>query len=279
MKKFWVGLLFACFAVNLSALAPEVKYFYTTYMSNILNGKDNSSLCEEYLSKGLIAKLDRVGKATNMDQIIRAQDASADAIETLRVKELGDNWYMVTYSWYKEKPEWYSGDNEPIQIPVKAIIKEGKCQIVYITPSWNRTMFGDELLYCKQDLDLTIDHSSGLNFIKSFYDKYLSIYYSMSENLEPVLSSLRSEHLTQNAQLQFKKQEDIWLLDTFSGYDLLIDNFDFDYIWKNSIEIIQTDDNLYEFSYILGATNYKVTISISLTYIDGTYNINSITKE
>lgn len=279
MKKFLVGLLLICFGVNLSASTPGVKYFYTTYMRNILEGKDNSALCEAYLSKGLIEKLDRVGKATNMDQIIRAQDVSTDAIETLRVKELGNDWYMVTYSWYKEKPDWYSGDNEPICIPLKAISKDGKCQIIYITPSWNRTMFGDHLLYSGQNLDFPIDYSSGQNFVKSFYNKYLSIYYSMGENIESDLFSLRSRHLTQNAQSQFKKQENIWLWDTYSGYDLLIDNFDFDYIWKNSIEIIQTGDDLYEFSYILGATDYKTTISLSLSLIDGNYKIDSITKK
>ena len=102
------------------------------------------------------------------------------------------------------------------------------------------------------------------------------IIYNMKENLETAVSSLRSEYLTQNGKSQFKSKRNIYLQDGYDGYDLLIDNFDFDYTWRNSIEINHIKDNMYEFSYTVA--KYKVRIQITLSVTNGIYQIDSIAR-
>ena len=67
------------------------------------------------LTKGLIEKLDRVRTATGCDPIIRAQDVSDDVLETLTVKHLNGNWYMVSYTWGKGS-EFESTQNIPLRV-------------------------------------------------------------------------------------------------------------------------------------------------------------------
>lgn len=277
MKRFLLFvLLLIHFMFDAQACILEIKYFYTTYMSNILENKDNSELCKSFMSGGLIEKMKRVSASTDCDAIIRAQDVNKNAIKTLKVKELGNDWYMVTYSLYDKIPEWYKGSTEPTCIPIKAVHKEGKCLIVYITPIWNNCMYGDELICNYNNCESVIDTSSAINFIKSFYNEYISSFYNMKENLETAVSSLRSEYLTQNGKSQFKSKRNIYLQDGYDGYDLLIDNFDFDYTWRNSIEINHIKDNMYEFSYTVA--KYKVRIQITLSVTNGIYQIDSIAR-
>lgn len=69
-------------------------------MANILNvDSTNETLCRKYLTEEMAAKLQRMRNATGGDPIIRAQDMNSDAIKTLNVREIADDWYMVSYLW------------------------------------------------------------------------------------------------------------------------------------------------------------------------------------
>lgn len=51
MKRFLLFvLLLIHFMFDAQACILEIKYFYTTYMSNILENKDNSELCKSFMS-------------------------------------------------------------------------------------------------------------------------------------------------------------------------------------------------------------------------------------
>ena len=101
-------------------------------------------------------------------------------------------------------------------------------------------MYGDELICNYNNCESVID---------------------MKENLETAVSSLlRSEYLTQNGKSQFKSKRNIYLQDGYDGYDLLIDNFDFDYTWRNTV------------------AKYKVRIQITLSVTNGIYQIDSIAR-
>ncbi len=108
-------------------VANGVHEFYFVYMRNFLKGKDNSDLCRTHMSDELISQLRERTVATGADAVIHAQDMNDDAIETLKVEPVGDDWYLVKYFWNRNKPESVT------TIRVKAVRDEiGVCKILEI---------------------------------------------------------------------------------------------------------------------------------------------------
>ena len=220
------------------------------------------------LTKGLIEKLDRVRTATGCDPIIRAQDVSDDVLETLTVKHLNGNWYMVSYTWGKGS-EFESTQN----IPLRVAKIDGQYMIDYITPIWNGSLYGDSLL-CDNPVIPAINTSEPLSFLKTFYDAYTLKYCSMPEGLASQLASLRTEYLTPNALKQFDEVEKKeFLEDNGHGYDLLILDFDFDNLSRPSIKITPINEDTYQVS---SAENK--TLKIKVIKKGQEYRIDSITK-
>lgn len=100
-KLLFISVLWlCCSAICSGACIDEIKTFYTNYMTNILNvDSTNETLCKKYLTEEMAAKLQRMRNATGGDPIIRAQDMNSDAIKTLNVREIADDWYVVSYLW------------------------------------------------------------------------------------------------------------------------------------------------------------------------------------
>lgn len=258
MKKVTaVLLLLCCNYVCIGACSTTTKEFYRSYLNNFLqDDSKNVVLCEIYLTEELIYKVDRLTSATGADPIIRGQDATKDAIETLSVEELGDDWYLVKYLFRK-------GDkNTLVEIPLKAQNVNGKCKITYITPIWNDSQYGDKLLTCQGKGSNKIDQTSELQFIKSFYNAYISQYCAMPKDLSSKLSSLRQHYLSPAALAQFKSAESENLKDGLAGYDMLIDNFDFDCLWYWSLEITHLNGSNYQITYNTGNQIHKTVITI-----------------
>lgn len=88
------------------------------------------------------------------------------------------------------------------------------------------------------------------------------------------LSALRLSNLSQTALEQFKKVELEKLDDGLNGYDLLINNFDFDCIWCKSFKFLQLSNDNYQITYQVGVKIHKINIKIK--YQDGRYLINNI---
>lgn len=258
MKKDITLLILLCLnSVCIVACPERIKEFYTTYLTNVLQDDfKNTDLCKAYLTEGLIEKVDRLINATGIDPILRAQDTNRDAIETLSVEELTNDWYLVKYFWKK-------GDaNSIIEIPLKAQDVNGVCKITYITPIWNKLQYGDELLTCKDGKIGKIDQTSPLSFLKSFYNAYVSEYCDMPEGLNAKLSSLRSRYLSNKALEQFKNAESENLKDGLAGYDRLIDNFDFDCLWCKTIQFTHLNGDDYQMTYQVAKKTYKVGITL-----------------
>lgn len=97
MKRrfIFISVLLFCFSTVCSgACIDEIKTFYASYMTNILNvDSTNEALCRKYLTEELAAKLQRMRNATGGDPIIRAQDMNSDAIKTLNVREIAELVY------------------------------------------------------------------------------------------------------------------------------------------------------------------------------------------
>lgn len=108
-KLLFISVLWlCCSAICSGACIDEVRTFYTNYMTNLLNvDSHNEAPCKKYLTEELAAKLQRMVYATGSNPIIRAQDVNSDAIKTLNVREIADDWYMVSYLWdEKIVPVW-----------------------------------------------------------------------------------------------------------------------------------------------------------------------------
>lgn len=104
-------------------IANAIKSFYIAYATNVEQGKSNDSLMRLYMTAELISDIERIRSTNLYDPIIRAQDFDRNAIKTIQVNHTVDDWYMVSYSGYK---------NKNTIIPIRATSKNKKI-IYYIT--------------------------------------------------------------------------------------------------------------------------------------------------
>lgn len=213
-------------------------------------------------------KLRRVSVVTGADAVIRGQDVNEDAMRTLSVLDLDKGWHIVGYRWDEDRSE------TEIRIPVKSTEKGDS--IAYIVPIWNGEQYGDELIYKGNGRINVVDNTTCMEFVETFYHKYLSIYYSMLGNIEKELSDLRSEYLTDNALAQFHEAAAINAGDGYSGYDMLVSNCDFDYSWDRSVRITREANNTYKFTYDTGSTTKSLILLVEK--INGRFRIGSIVK-
>lgn len=265
MKKIFLCLVLIILSFTSNADVAYIKEFYVNYMKNYTKGIDNYELCRSYMTSGLLERIPRLIYATGIDPVIRSQDINDDCVNSLSINDLGNDWYLVQYYWDEDNKDTI------IQIPIRITTNADKCKICYITPIWHKDRYGEDLIY--KDLHITgIDHSSGLDFLKSFYVNYISIYCKMGANVENDLHELRSIFMTNRAISQFKMARSHFQEDGCNGYDMLIDNYDFDSLWLNSISIIE-GKNGYIFSYKIENRSFKVDISILND--NGIYKIDS----
>jgi hypothetical protein len=245
-----------------------IETFYMAYTTNILSGiSSNDLLVRKFLTKRLTGKIDRIRTATGSDPIIRAQDFREEAIETLKVKHLDGNWYMVSYDWAVDN------NMNHTDIPLRITATNGQYMIDYITPEWNGTLYGDSLL-CDDYPEQKIDESTPLSLVRTFYKTYTSVYCSMQGDLNYKIAELRSNHLTNNALSQFDEYTNEYTRDGYKGYDLLINYFDFDCMWVPSMKFTQLDENTCQMCY----TKWDDVTTITLKVIkqDKEYRIDGI---
>jgi hypothetical protein len=252
----------------------EIRNFYAAYTAVLLS--DNSSpdsLMKKYLTKRLIEKTGRMRTATGADPVIRAQDFTESARNTLDINYLNENWFMVGYSY-----SWHGGkDTLHTNIPLRVTQADGRYLIDYITPIWNGSLYGDSLLF-DHPVPQTIDASAPLPFLKTFYAAYTMEYCNMPEYLMPRLVALQKKYLTPNALVQFEAAANEYSLDGSIGYDLLIDYFDFDRLWLPSVKFTLLDnEDTCQMCYMRGET--LCTIKLQVTRQGKQYQIDSVIKE
>lgn len=265
MKNIFLCMALTILSFTSYADVTHIKAFYIDYMTNLSKGIDNYELCKSNMTNGLLERIPRLVYAAGIDPVIRLQDINDNCIKSLVVEELGNNWYLVQYYWDENKKD------SIIQIPVKTTNNTDSCKICYITPIWHNEKYGEDLIY--KDTNTTeIDYSSGLNFIKSFYINYIAINCEMEANTETNLHKLRSTFMTTKAISQFEKARAYFEGDGCYGYDMLIDNYDFDLLWLNSINIIK-DSCGYTLSY--KAANKIFKVAFSVINDNGIYKIDS----
>ena len=252
----------------------EIRNFYGAYTADLLS--DNSSpdsLMKKYLTKRLIEKVGRMRTATGADPIVRAQDFTESSRNTLDIKYLDENWYLVGYRYSSRG----SQDTVHTNIPLRVTKTDGRYMIDYITPVWNGSLYGDSLLF-DHPVPQAIDASAPLLLLKTFYAAYTMEYCSMPEDLMPRLEALRKKYLTPNALSQFEAAANESKQDGQVGYDLLIDYFDFDRLWLPSVKFTQLEDeDTYQMCYTRGET--PCAIELKVIEQGKEYRIDSIIKE
>lgn len=246
-----------------------LREFYCACLSS--HFKTNGQFYAKYMTEAMLEKVQRMNAEVDANSIIRAQDVPEDSCATLEIKPLENNWYMVSY---------FSGKGGPYEekhdIPVKVIQENGRCQIGYITPYSQEQAYGDSLWYSK-DVFPTVDRSTPLAFIKSFYDLYTAKYGSLLPDLQQELAAIRMEYLTSKARKQFAKAEEFSLADCGGkGYDLLIGRFDFLNQWRSALKVTLTDkEDTYCVCYFSTSIWVEVIEKEGKYYIDSIYNEDS----
>lgn len=241
-----------------------IKNFYVSYASNVANGLNskNDALLTENMTPELIAKIQRMRAATQGDPIIRAQDFNLKDINSFDVKHLKGEWYMVSYI--------QNSDKKSVEIPVKITNVKGKYLIDYITPQWNNFLYGDDLLCEQNTAPKTIDPSSPMSLLKTFYDAYTNEYCSMPLDLENRLEVLCKNYCTKNCLDKIKESKE-----NTPAYDLVIDYFDFDKLWQPTLTFTHLKGDSYKVSYKKWQ-NIITNIYVSIIKKDGKYFIDDI---
>lgn len=136
----WLCMSIVGTQLSFGSCEQKIKDFYAQYMTNSEhNWKANEALCDSILATGVVEKLQAGIEEPDADYIIRAQDVCDYGIKSLIVEPLSENdWYMVRYKWDDE--------SEYIEIPLKAVISDGRLKILYITPLRFGIRYGDALL-------------------------------------------------------------------------------------------------------------------------------------
>lgn len=256
MKKIVITYLFCLCAMvaNAANYSEQIRAFYKTYLYNTMMGDSNVALCKRNLTSTLIDKMERVTYITGADAIIRAQDATSDMIESLTVRALGNDWYMVSYYGSKD----YS--TERVEIPLKM----EHDLIAYIVPQWNGAMYGDSTLQPIAHPAIDAIRQTDTNaFLTDFYSCYTAAYCSMQSDLAATLVTLQARYLSAHARTQFEAAAIYYAEDGVDGYDLLIDNMDFDCLWQEGLGIKPMGSDNYEISYREGNAIHRIQLSLS----------------
>ncbi len=219
-----------------------VTEFYKAYLKGDLTSAEQDSLMDKFFTKPMQEKVGRISEIVNADALIRAQDYTAQGLETLDVKPLGDNWFMVHFFWDKNDP---STENN---IPVKAEMIDGQCKIIYVTPEYNGQQYGDSLIAestkgWRSTMD--VSHASAEAFVKSFYKLYASTYCHVDESMHKRLKIWRAEYLSDRALTAYSRERAKRLMDIDNSYDWVINNSDFDAMWFETLRVTKVSNYRY----------------------------------
>ena len=236
-----------------------IRTFYKMYMSDSMPQEEQT----KFMTEGLMGKMGRVTVSTGAVAVLRAQDTADGMLESLAVRPLQGNWYMVSYT-SNPGTEYERTEN----IPVHVRRQGGRCMLDYITPGWHDALYGDSLIGDSLHIP-SVRMTSPQEFVRSFYESYTMLYASMPVGLENKLKKVRQEYLTDEALKLFEnKRNDNRKRYGSPGYDALIDDFDFDNLWRRTLKVVPQENNMFQVTY----RNFR-KIKIGITGTPGNYRI------
>lgn len=125
--------------------------FYSRYITNLLENKDEANLAlkQRYFLPGVMEQVEEMIAQSDADGVLRAQDVSEQMQKSLQIFPLGNQWFMVTYSWDEQS-------GKKVEIPVKVSNETGKYLIKYIVPDTKGEEYGDQLLSDKKESGIAV---------------------------------------------------------------------------------------------------------------------------
>ena len=117
--------------------------------------------------------------------------------------------------------------------------------------------------------------TSPINFIRSFYECYISHYLAMKPELEAELKALRDRYCTK-ATIQQYYEGLASVGEVESGFfDTLIDNVDFDPSWCSSLSVRPSSaSGVFEVSYSDGEGERHKWLVRAVPQADGSYRLD-----
>lgn len=218
---------------DVARIEQDITKFYQQYLSDRTSLQGLDSLAKSFLTDGMYDRLHRAGSFVDCDILIRAQDGSEMASQTVSCRHLDGEWYEASWKFLWSDSMTY--------VPLRVIRDKSsnKVKICYVVPEWGGREFGDDLLKfpsvrVKDDVD-------ALTFVKTFYERYVGLYVTMPSSLSEDLEKMRREYCTQEVLRMFGQAREEMAVDAVFEYDLLIGNTDFDVFKSRSLRFQQQD--------------------------------------
>lgn len=145
--------------------------FYRRYIATFTDSDESTEeIKKEYLTPECIKHIDNFSKQSMADGIIRTQDSGEDALKSLEVKHMGDNRYIVTYTF---NPGMES--ETTTSIPLETTTVDGKTYISYIKLEYDYSVKEKDVI---MNADVLPEFPGGINALMNFirqntkYPKY-----------------------------------------------------------------------------------------------------------
>lgn len=254
-----------------------LRSFYRAYGEAILTpGSDRGdSLLRAHCTEAFRQKLTRIGYDTGGDALIRAQDFTPHAVETIETRPLDEaGWYEVTWEWQEASPQTPPADNR-VRLPVRLEYEEGAWKVAFVTPHALGEAYGDTLFYRPGEATFAVHPSNSPGeFLRSFIQTYAAIYATLQANPEKRCATLRKAWLTERGQRLFRQAAEAERAEGYAGYDLLLAGFDYDRPQIAPIRIDSLDKAAFEIYFPQRSAHLYAT----LTTINGSFRIDSIAR-
>ena len=246
-------------------IQSRIVSFYKAYMSDSLSWEEQDLLTRQMLTPEAYEKVKRATRATDCNQILRAQDYSNDGKNTVKCRHLGANWYEVSYQ--------FASNEEPVFIPLRVEYGASHPRIDYIVPEWGGRQWGDAMFDVpKVEVERGKD---ALTFVSTFYKRYVYPYATNSSTLDSDRKELCKQFCTQElcdnieqASVNHGNEDGI------DGFDVIINDHDFDALWFAELAFSSIDENKVQVSFH-DYHNLVVTVSGK----KGSFRINSISAK
>ncbi len=258
----------ACYkGLNLSEIRARIQSrivsLYKAYMSDSLSWKEQDSLTRQMLTPEAYEKVKRATRATDCDQIVRAQDYSDYGRNTVKCHHLGADWYEVSYQ--------FAPNEEPVFIPLRVESGMGSHpRIDYIVPEWGGRQWGDAMFDVpKVEVERGKDV---LTFVSTFYKRYVYSYVTNSATIDTDRKELCKQFCTQTLCDSIEQARvNHGIDDGLDGFDTVINDYDFDALWFAELSFSAIDKH----KVLVSFHDYHHLV-VTVSGKKGTFLINSI---
>ena len=215
--------------------------FYRAYATEFLSTADgqDDSLLHHHATAAFYEKAWRMRMNADSNPLLRAQDFTEHALQTLRTSPLQDEWYEV--SW-----QWHPGGGEE-RIPVRLEQEGDTWRVSYVTPYYYGAASSDTLFFRPGESPYSVcPGAMPADFLRSFVQTYAALFATLQPGAEKRAATLRKAWLSDSARADFDREVAAQRYDGYRGYDPLLAGFDCDRPDISQIRIDSLDERLFE---------------------------------